>query len=306
MTKKKTVTIGIAAYNEENTIKMLIRSLQKQKTSSFVLERIIVMLDGSTDNTASILRNMHNRPNVIIIENKERMGKATRLNELFHINQSDILVIFDADILITDTYLIEKMVKGFNSEKVAIVSSNNQPVRPNTFWGKLWYAGENVWYETRKDVNMGDNLYNNSGCAVALEKKFAKLMNLPKQTIADQQFVYLNAMKMDRTFVFKKDAIVYYLPPSTLHDIKIQYARSIGEEDFLKKYFEKKYMLYTHIPDSFKLKGIFKSLKSDPIYTILSLFLLKLIALMHISQDPLSKKGLWKRTNSTKKQFKLL
>ena len=51
MSSKPTVTVGISAYNEEHAFPALLESLLKQSQTSFVFEKIIVVSDGSTDNT---------------------------------------------------------------------------------------------------------------------------------------------------------------------------------------------------------------------------------------------------------------
>lgn len=296
----KTVTIGISAYNEEQTIGALLDSIEIQTGDDFVVEKIIVSLDGSTDGTKKVIKD-RNDELVTVIDNKTQKGKATRLNEIYRMNTSDILIILDADIYISDQRLIEKLVTGFTNKNVAIVSSNNQPIKPNTLIGKVWYANEQSWYEVRKDVNNGDNLYNNSGCAVALSKDFAKSILMPTEAIADQQFVYLSAMKQNKQFVFKKNAIVYYHPPATIEDIKNQYARSLGEEEFLKKHFDESFNTYFDIPNNLRIKGFINALIKDPFFTIASRVLIQILNRIKLEQDVNNKKGLWKRTNSTKK-----
>lgn len=299
MNKLKTLTVGISAFNEEQTIGTLLNAIEMQTGETYKLEKVMIVLDGSTDNTRQEVMARKDK-DIMLVEHTEQKGKATRLSELYKMNTSDILLILDADIFIKDQRFIEKLVSGFTSEHVAIVSSNNQPVRPNTFIGKVWYANEQSWYETRRLVPQGNHLYNNSGCAVALEKNFAKSIIMPQEAIADQQFVYLSAMKQGKQFVFKEHAVSYYLPPSTLEDIKKQYARSLGEETFLSNYFDASFDSYFQIKKKYKIKGFINALKKDPFYTIVSRIFLKILPLLGIKNDPANKKGLWKRTNSTK------
>lgn len=299
MNKIKTVTIGISAYNEEQTIGSLLDAIAMQTGDSYVLEKVIVVLDGSTDKTYDVVAERKDKL-ISIMSHADRKGKASRLSELYELNTSDIILILDADVQITDQRFIEKLASGFTKDSIGIVSSNNQPIRPKSFIGKVWYANEQSWYEVRKLVNGGDHLYNNSGCAIALEKNFAKSIVMPAEAIADQQFVYLSAMKEHKDFVFKEQAVAYYIPPTTLHDIKIQYARSLSEESFLEKYFDKSFHKYFDIPRKYKVKGLLKAFRKDPIYTFLSRLFLRILPYLGIEEDPDNKKGLWKRTNSTK------
>ena len=59
--KQLRVTIGIPAYNEENNIIPLLTSLVNQKTSQVVVEKIIVMSDGSSDNTVGSVKLLKNK-----------------------------------------------------------------------------------------------------------------------------------------------------------------------------------------------------------------------------------------------------
>lgn len=98
MTKRKTVTIGIPAYDEEANIKNLLKSLLVQKGQNFILERIIVISDGSSDNTIAEAGKVKN--NLIeLINHKKNLGKIRIQNEILKKSKSDILIILDADVI---------------------------------------------------------------------------------------------------------------------------------------------------------------------------------------------------------------
>lgn len=54
--KKLTVTIGIPAYNEEQNIGHLLVNIFNQSTSIAILDEIIIVSDGSTDNTIKAIK----------------------------------------------------------------------------------------------------------------------------------------------------------------------------------------------------------------------------------------------------------
>src|SRR5258706_16477866 len=88
---KKTITIGIPAYNEEKNIQWLLKSILIQKEEGFSLEKIIVIIDGATDNTfakASLVKSNK----ITIISSNQRLGKTARINELIELFSTDILV----------------------------------------------------------------------------------------------------------------------------------------------------------------------------------------------------------------------
>ena len=299
-----TVSIGIPAYNEEQMISTVVRSLLRQKEEGFVLEKIYVTLDGSTDHTEERVRKIKDS-RIVLIKNAKRSGKATRLNELFQKNSSDIFFIIDADVYINDLHFLSKMVKPFADKKIGLVSANNHPIKPRTFFGRIWYAAENFWYEVRKNVNGGSNLYNNSGCSIAIRKELADTISLPRETIADQQFIYIYSVMAHWKFFFQKDAFLYYSPPTTLHDIKIQYARSLGEDSFFHEHFQNRFDDEFVIPPHEKFAGAVSALLKDPIFTPMAILMLKVLGIIIREPHPDTKHGLWPTTSSTKNKIKL-
>lgn len=300
--KKTSISIGIPVFNEQETIVSVVKSLLSQNRDSFILDRIIIVSDGSTDNTVSeIESNFGKSKTVKLIKSKKRLGKSARLLEIFSVNNSDKILIFDGDISIKDSRLVSKLIKQFKIKDVALVSGNTQPERPKSFFGRIWYANENLWYLTRKNYNNGNNLYNNSGQSIALTRDFAKRVFLPKNTIADQQFVYLSTIKENVKFKFVENAISYYIPPSTFRDIVLQIRRTINEGDFLGRHFGNDYDKYFFMPFRFKIIGLLRALRRDPYFTTLAILLFNLLRLLVKSEDPLTKKGIWAVAESTKK-----
>ncbi len=300
-TKKPTVTIGIPVFNEESTIKSVISSLLNQTTDLFILDRIIVVSDGSTDNTVSLVKSeFSDSKKVTLLCGRKRIGKSRRLKQIFSLNTSDIILIFDGDILINDKTLVGKLIKRFDNYKVGLVSGNTQPVRPNSFFGRIWFANENLWYYSRRDYLQGNNLYNNSGQSVALTKDFAKKVFLPWNTVADQHFIYLSSVKENFEFRFARNAVTFYVPPSTLKDIVLQIRRTKNEGIFFKKYFDQSYASHFYIPTRFKIIGLYYSLKKDFIYTIFALTLFNLLRVIVRDIDPLTNRGMWNIAKSTK------
>src|SRR3990167_2835632 len=99
--EKPTVTIGIQAYNEEANIGNMLKSVLKQREESFVLERILIVLDGCTDNTFRIVKAIAKKDRRIkVMHDGKRTGKATRLNQILTKNNSDFVFFIDADIVL--------------------------------------------------------------------------------------------------------------------------------------------------------------------------------------------------------------
>lgn len=300
--KRFSVSIGIPVYNEEKTIVSVINSLLKQKADQFKFENIFVVSDGSTDSSVKKINHyFKDNRNVHVIDDSVRLGKSRRLLQIFELNKSDIILIFDGDIEITDSRLAEKLVKKFIDQSFTLVSGNSLPRKTKFFFGRVWYANEMLWYRTRKDYLEGNNIYNNSGQCIGLSKNLAKKIFLPKNTVADQQFIYLSAINNGAKFVFVDNAVSYYTPPTSLNDIVFQIKRTVGEKEFLSHHFKNSCDTYFYVSKIQKIKGFLRSIRADIVYTLIAIVLFNILRFVVKDADPLTKKGQWKIAESTKK-----
>jgi biofilm PGA synthesis N-glycosyltransferase PgaC len=87
------ISLLIAAYNEENNIGETIRGIKNQDYPAEI--EIVIVDDGSTDNTVRALRAMH-LPNLKVIQ-ADHGGKAHALNEGLKQITHEIVVCIDAD-----------------------------------------------------------------------------------------------------------------------------------------------------------------------------------------------------------------
>lgn len=302
MNNKLTVTVGIPAYNEESNIVNMLSSIISQKGKSFRLEKIIVMVDGCTDNTekkAKIFAKKNKK--VYVISDNRRKGKIKRLNQLYKINKSDIFIQFDADIVLASQHVIQKMIKPFIEDKnTTMVSAHEVPLKPDTFIGKIIYAGYEFWDRTRLSVKNYDHIQNHYGAATAMKKSFARKARYPKDITDDRGYLYLTAKKYGN-FKYVIDAVIFYWPVSTLRDFLKLHDRSFSKnQTALAKYFSTQvYELY-HIPLTNKLKAIAATFIKDPLYTVLALTL-NIYTRLVPRHDKLYSQGMWETSNSTKK-----
>lgn len=303
--KKFTVTVGIPAHNEEANIANMLNSVISQEQKSFVLERIIVILDGCVDNTEDVVREfMKKYPIMELIVDGKRIGKKERLNYLYDLNQSDFIFTFDADIILANNLVVEEMIKIFlNDDKTCLVVAHQIPIANKSFIGKIIYYHHVLWDKIRIPINEGDHIHNLHGAASALKKSFAYSFKYPKEVTSDAGFLYLMAYKKFG-FKYAKNAQVFYKTPATLNDIRIQSARSIFiRKKQLADYFgEWIYGLY-EIPFKYKVRGITAVFIFHPIYTLLTLTMGVFIRIFP-KKDSLIQKGMWSPVVSTKNSSK--
>lgn len=121
--RKPVVTIMISALNEGHRILNTIKSLQEQTYPNIEL---IIVDDGSTDNTKDLCKPLHKKGEIIFIRNYLRGGKASALNLAYSYSSGEYIVIADADTSY-DRDAILNLVKQFHNPEVGAVSGNILP-----------------------------------------------------------------------------------------------------------------------------------------------------------------------------------
>lgn len=107
---KKTVDVIIPAYNAERFIE---RTLQSVVSQTYLPEKIIIVDDGSTDGTVSIINDFKNNTKVKIeLYRQENKGPNAARNVGLKHSTSEFLAFLDADDLWESTKL-EKQLKVF-------------------------------------------------------------------------------------------------------------------------------------------------------------------------------------------------
>jgi len=303
--KKLTVTIAIPAFNEEANIACVLNEIISQDVSDFELEKIIVLTDGCTDKTVEqVLPLTKKNKKIKLISFNKRLGKVMRLNQIYKLNKSEVLIIFDGDISIKDKHLIEKVAKTFNKDPKALVIAIHQvPIKPTTFIGKAIYAGYDFWDRSRLSIKNQDHIQNLYGAATAYRKSFVKTFKFPKDITDDRGYLYIKA-KEQNGFRYLKSTQIFYLPVSTLQDFWKLGDRSFGKnKEVLKKYFGDEVDKMYEIPLKNKLIAIIQVIFNSPVYGFTGL-ILNVLTRIFPQHDKLYKSKMWEISLSTKQQIK--
>lgn len=117
--KRYSVSVLIPAYNEEDSIEETLKHVLKSDYDN--IKEIIVINDGSTDNTKKIVENIIKKEKLVKLLDKKNSGKADSLNQAIKIAKGELVLILDADSYICED-AIRKMVGLFDDKKVASVT----------------------------------------------------------------------------------------------------------------------------------------------------------------------------------------
>lgn len=129
------VTILMPAYNEEKVIRRSIEALLNLNYPSY---EIIVINDGSRDNTLKEALSIQGRKGNISVRviNKSNSGKAASLNRGLAEANGELVVSVDADSKL-DSKTLYNLVRHFEDPSVGAVAGNVKVVNRRNFWTKL-------------------------------------------------------------------------------------------------------------------------------------------------------------------------
>ncbi|MCX6171122.1 MAG: glycosyltransferase [Ignavibacteriales bacterium] len=219
-----TISVLIAAYNEEKVISARIKNLASQNYDLSKVE-VFVGSDCSNDSTNNILLSLKNEfPWLKVFISEKRRGKAGILNDLIKQATGEILVFTDAN---TDfhTNAIKNLVMDFTDENIGGVC------------GKLVFEDEdkdrgdgveeiNYWkYETiikNSEGNCGISLAANGGI-FAIRKEL--YVNIPTdKAVTDDLFISLSVVSKGWKFTYRNDALAY---ENTGKNLGAEYMRKV-------------------------------------------------------------------------------
>lgn len=262
--KNLNVSVGVSAYNEQNNIKNVLNDILAQIKSGWNLKEILIYSDGSKDATISEIKKVKSRY-IKIYEFKKRAGKTFRLAQMFKEFEGDVLVMFDADVKLAGGNVVSNLIKSFEDKKVMLIGGNSTPYPPKTFFERAIYSTFSVFYNSRKKMKYGNNIFGCTGSILAIRKSLAKKIKLPK-VINEDAYIYLYCIREGLKFKYEESAKVYYKLPDNLGDYLRQLFRSTPEavNIELKKYFGNLVEKEFSRPFRFYFLSIFEVLMKNP------------------------------------------
>ncbi|MGD0066289.1 MAG: bifunctional polysaccharide deacetylase/glycosyltransferase family 2 protein [Streptosporangiaceae bacterium] len=119
------VSVLIPAWNESKVIRRTVESILRY-SYDFEVE-IVIVDDGSTDNTWEIAQELHAEYPSVKIYDKENGGKAKALNYgLFIGVTTDYTLIIDADTIVADGETIPRLARWFVDPKIGVVAGRTK------------------------------------------------------------------------------------------------------------------------------------------------------------------------------------
>lgn len=299
--KKINITVGIPAYNEGLGISDALISILSQKSENFILKEIIVASDASTDNTIGVVKGF-NKKSIRIISAKERKGKAYRLNQIFKLSKSEILVLMDADCTLKKGSL-ELIANAFlKDRKCSLVAGNASPQKPQTFVEEVVNVGVEIKKSIYSAKNANKKVYQFHGSLMALRKNFYKKIHMPSIPGTDA-YLYFKAISENLGVKYLSNANVYYLLPNKIIGHFKQSTRFNSSQRVMSEIFGDWVNNEYRIPKTLLAKETFKEFVRKPLLTSTYLLTNFVVKLKYWS-SPEEASGVWDVALSTKRRVK--
>lgn len=237
MTSKEKIhlTIGIPAYNEAANIGYLLRDILAQHAQHFVLEKVLVISDGSSDQTLAVVKAVVD-PRIEVRDDSQRKGKAVRCNEILCSTHTDILVLLDADIRLPDREYLECLIEPILLGEADFVSGRVQPARVSTIIEDILSVSLLVKEYLFSSWNQGKNIYTCRGTAIALRKSLYSVYTFPR-SIGTDAHVFLFGQYYAFRYAYLAQRAIQVKLPETFEDYVKQSNRFVqSKERFVSEF----------------------------------------------------------------------
>lgn len=174
--KKKTLTILIPVFNEEKTIKELVERVLNANLGDFNKE-IIVIDDGSNDQTWKILENLKLKYDLVLLNHKKNIGKSSAIRTGIKYATGEAIVIQDGD-LEYDPNDFKKMLKKMSEPGVKVVYGSRRLNKKNVQYSGLSFFMGGLLLTYMVNIMYGGHITDEPTCYKMFESKLLKSIKL--------------------------------------------------------------------------------------------------------------------------------
>ncbi len=242
--KKHTVSIGIPALNEEANIQRLLKSVLAQRLQHAIIKEIIVLDDGSTDDTAKEVLSLKSKK-IALIRHRSRKGITATQNDIVKKATGDVLVMLDADVVPGDDMFLAAIIDPIRKGKADLVGGQPIPVRAEGFVERVLVFSHRFKQSIYESLKNGNNIYLCHGRARAFTKRFYKNFRWTP-FLPEDAYSYMYAVSKGHRFSYQKEAIVFFRCPVSIADHTKQSLRFMDSKNVLEKFFQRSTIDYEY------------------------------------------------------------
>ena len=255
------VTVGIPSFNEEVNISSLLDSIVKLNKSpirsgnqandvstnannkvmnqnnilvstGFKITEVIIS-DDSSDDTSRIVKEIaaaNPSLSIRLLHHETRRGVSAAWNEIFREASGEIIVLYDADIIIdadATAHLVESM-KG----NIGLCASNPKPVLLKMSLVARASRFVAHWLGSVRNERLSQ--YTAMGRALSISSKAAKRIVIPENVIALDLYLQCKVLEQGFSVLYNENAVVYFKPPDNMLDFSSQILRATSGHKQIK------------------------------------------------------------------------
>ncbi len=221
------VTVLIAAYNEENVIA---RTLESLGASRHPLTELLVIDDGSSDDTAARVRAVAARDPRVRLLSQDNSGKSGALNNGLRVATGDLVVTVDADTLVSPDS-VGNLVRHFALDTTGrlaavagVVRVGNRDLNLLTRWQSLEYLTQ-ISVERAAHDALGAITIVPGACAAWRRGAVMSVGGYSEDTLAEDCDLSLSLHRAGWRVTQDDEALAFTEAPATLDDLLKQRVR---------------------------------------------------------------------------------
>ena len=214
------VSVIVPAYNEERVI---IRTIESLLTSDHKQFEIIVVDDGSTDNTFRLATETFAGNEKVTVFTKENGGKAEALNFGWQIAKGDVIIALDADTLFT-THTISALAHRFAEPAIGAVAGNakvGNRINVVTKWQALEYVTSQN-FDRRAFASLNCITVVPGSVGAWRRSVIEEAGGFSSDTLAEDQDLTIQVRKLGYKIGYEEEAIGWTEAPDSLRNLAKQ------------------------------------------------------------------------------------
>ena len=222
--EKTSISILIAAHNEAENIKNRINNLLATDCCHYQWE-IIVVSDGSDDNTAKIAQSIKH-PNLKVIELTQRQGKAACINIAANSAESEILIFTDARQSFASDAIYQLTLPFADPDIVGV--GGELHIAPPEEQGTL--SGLSSYWKLECRLRRDESqFWSTTGCSGAIYAILADSFKpIPEDTILDDVVIPMQATRDGGRVLFNRAARAFDPQPMNSSREKLRKTRTLA------------------------------------------------------------------------------